>query len=363
MRLLVDNKIPFFKEYLKKINNYAQFIIKYFDDNNLENDDCLNADALFVRSTTKIDSKLLSNSPIKYIGSATSGYDHFDNDILKSNSEYSIYIASGCNASAVVNWVLSSIGLLVSKKVISNNRILGIIGYGNVGRLLSKILKNLNIKHKIYDPYLGIGNINDIKDCEVISIHASYSKTGKFPSHGLINSDFLGDASTKVIINSARGEIVNENCILDSDILYLSDVFQGEPSPNKEFISKCFIATPHIAGYSIEAKHNGTLMILKNFCQTENLDNKLMSLSKAMEIKNHQSIEDDYTSRGYPVKFFKNLIDIEQISIDFKESFLKMDIPFNNTRNNYALRSDFLGIKRTSETNKLSLFSNLYKNI
>ena len=66
MRLLVDNKIPFFKEYLKKINNYAQFIIKYFDDNNLENDDCLNADALFVRSTTKIDSKLLSNSPIKY---------------------------------------------------------------------------------------------------------------------------------------------------------------------------------------------------------------------------------------------------------------------------------------------------------
>ena len=97
MRLLVDNKIPFFKEYLKKINNYAQFIIKYFDDNNLENDDCLNADALFVRSTTKIDSKLLSNSPIKFIGSATSGYDHFDNDIL-NNSKYSIYIASGCNA-------------------------------------------------------------------------------------------------------------------------------------------------------------------------------------------------------------------------------------------------------------------------
>ena len=142
MRLLVDKKIPFFKEYLKKINNYDQFIIKYFDDHNLENDDCLNADALFVRSTTKINSKLLSNSPIKFIGSATSGYDHFDNDIL-NNSKYSIYIASGCNASAVVNWLLSCIGLLVFKNVISSNRILGIIGYGKVGNLLSKILKNL----------------------------------------------------------------------------------------------------------------------------------------------------------------------------------------------------------------------------
>ena len=88
-----------------------------------------------------------------------------------------------------------------------------------------------------------------------------------------------------------------------------------------------------------------------------------MGLSKAMEIKNIQSLEDDYTSTGYPVRFFKNLIDVEQISIDFKESFLKTDIPFNTSRNNYALRSDFLGIKRTSETNKLSLFSNLYKNI
>ena len=113
------------------------------------------------------------------------------------------------------------------------------------------------------------------------------------------NSDFLGDASTRVIINSARGEIVNENCILDSDILYLSDVFKGEPSPNIELISKCFIATPHIAGYSIEAKHNGTIMILKNFCETRNLDNDLMDLSKVMEIRNLQPLEDDYISVSY----------------------------------------------------------------
>ena len=362
MRLLVDNKIPFFKEYLKKIKNYDQFIIKYFDNNNLENDDCLNADALFIRSITRVNSKLLSNSPIRFIGSATSGYDHFDNNIL-NNPKHSVFVASGCNSSAVVNWVLSCIGLLILRKAISRNRMLGIIGYGNVGRLLSKILNNLSIKHKIYDPYLDIGNIFDIRECEVISIHASYSKTGKFPSHELINHHFLDGASTKVIINSARGEIVDENCILNSDILYLSDVFKGEPSPNKDLISKCFIATPHIAGYSIEAKHNGTMMILKNFCETKCLDNDLIGLSEVMEIENLQSLEDDYTSNGYPVRFFKNLIDVEQISIDFKESFLKKDIPFNYIRNNYELKNDFLGIKRNSDTNQLSLFSNLYKNI
>ena len=68
MKLLVDNKIPFFGEYLKKIKNHDQLIIKYFDDNNFENDDCLNADALFIRSTTRVNSELLSNSPIKFIG-------------------------------------------------------------------------------------------------------------------------------------------------------------------------------------------------------------------------------------------------------------------------------------------------------
>ena len=104
-------------------------------------------------------------------------------------------------------------------------------------------------------------------------------------------------------------------------------------------------------------------MILKNFCETKNLDNDLMNLSNVMEIKNLQSLDDDYTLNRYPVSFFKNLIDVEQISIDFKESFLKKDVPFNNLRNNYELRNDFLGIKRTFETNKLSLFSNLYKNI
>ena len=114
MKLLVDNKIPFFREYLKKIKNHDQFIIKYFDDNNLENDDCLNADALFIRSTTRVNSELLSNSPIKFIGSATSGYDHFDNNIL-NNSKYSIR-SFRMQCSAVVNWVLSCIGLLVLRK-------------------------------------------------------------------------------------------------------------------------------------------------------------------------------------------------------------------------------------------------------
>ena len=105
------------------------------------------------------------------------------------------------------------------------------------------------------------------------------------------------------------------------------------------------------------------MKVLENFCETKNLDNDLMDLSKVMKINNLQSLEDDYTSNEYPVRFFKNLIDIEQISFDFKESFLKKDIPFNNIRNNYELKNDFLGIKRTYANNKLSLFSNLYKNI
>ena len=362
MRLLVDNKIPFFKEYLHKIKNYKELSIEYFTDSELTNNDCIDADALFIRSTTKIDTELLSNSCIKFIGSATSGYDHIEPSIFDC-SKYEIFVASGCNASAVVNWVLSCISLLFFKKLISSSETIGIVGYGNVGKLLSNILNNLQIKNVIYDPYMSIGNIRDIMNCNVITVHASYSKRGEFPSHDLINSNFLKRANTKIIINSARGEIVNENDILENRITYLSDVYKNEQSPNPRLISSCLIATPHIAGYSIEAKHKGTLMILKEFCSVFDLENTLRNLSNKLEIQNPQSMDNDFLTNQYPIEFFNNLIDLEKISFEFKESFLKKGISFSNVRNNYELKNDFTGIKRSTKTDNLRLFINLYKNI
>ena len=115
MKLLVDNKIPFFREYLKKIKNHDQFIIKYFDDNNLKNDDCLNADALFIRSTTRVNSELLSNSPIKFIGSAEP--INFIGE-FESSSELTLVVDLMNNASAFKQ--SSFLRLLSSKYLIMN---------------------------------------------------------------------------------------------------------------------------------------------------------------------------------------------------------------------------------------------------
>ena len=110
------------------------------------NDMLKDCEAIFIRSTTYIDSDLIENTPIKYIGSATSGFDHIDNNYLNWNSiDRKCFIAKGCNSFAVVNYVLACLGFLIKLKNFSSADSVGIIGYGNIGSLLSKTLDILGL--------------------------------------------------------------------------------------------------------------------------------------------------------------------------------------------------------------------------
>ena len=365
INIAADSQIPQIENRLGEFLN-VDYSFKYFDSNSVSASDLKNIDALLVRSTLFVNQRLCEGTRISYVASATAGINHLDINYLDSQNIFWSH-APGCNAFSVIHYVMAAIGELIKDNLFNIKKSIGIVGYGNIGRRLYKILKALNFEVYACDPFLShpeLVDLDRVLECDLITIHVPLSEKGKHPTSNLINESHTKQVSKKILINTSRGEIISEALILQSDdLIYISDVWINEPTPSAKIIKKSYIATPHIAGYSIEAKHNGTIMILKNFCETNNLDNDLMDLSKVMEIKNLQPLEDDYISNGYPVSFFKNLIDVEQISIDFKESFLKKDIPFNNIRNNYELRNDFLGIKRTSETNKLSLFSNLYKNI
>ena len=264
MKLAVDKDIPYLDSFLEILANEYKWDIIKFSDSYIVKSFIKNCDAIFIRSTLNINDELIHKSKIRYIGSATSGYDHIDTDLINwDSSEKKCFIAKGCNSDAVVNYVLSAIAFLISNKQFSVSDSVGIIGYGRIGSLLKQKLDMFNIRSSYFDPYINT-NDNDsenklkrILNCDLVSLHCSHSKTGEFPSHNLINEKTMKHANLNFLINSSRGEVVDEEYILNQTIFkYIADVWFNEPVCSKQNINDAYLSTPHIAGYSIQAKKN-----------------------------------------------------------------------------------------------------------
>lgn len=243
------------------------------------------ADALLIRSVTKIDENLVNGSALKFIASATSGIDHVNNAYL-SKKKISFHYAPACNARSVVEYVFSAIAYL-SKKHDFDWRTLsfGIIGGGNIGGLLAKYLSTLKIDYAIYDPYLQPSNehehehagklvsFSEILQRDVLSIHTPLTFDTQYPSYHLFNDDVIEAlAPGKILINAARGAVVDNQALLrrlksDHDLLCVLDAWENEPALELALLKQVELATPHIAGYSLDGKVRGTEMIFDAFCE------------------------------------------------------------------------------------------------
>lgn len=249
-KLLIDATIPQIKKHFSK----------HFEITEYSNDEELrlllpNQDALVCRTHTIIDSKILQNNQLSVIATASSGRDH----ILHSDSlSIPILDGRGANAWAVSDYILS---VLAHLKVLPHQSI-GIIGYGPVGQTVSKRLTALNYSIKVYDPWVEIpvhlqANAQEIFECQVILIHCNHHQMSPYPSHHLLNAEcFKKLSSDTIVINGARGSIVDEEALLNSrwEGQYCTDVYQQEPHINPDIIHRASICTPHIAGHSVEAK-------------------------------------------------------------------------------------------------------------
>ena len=346
MKLAIDKDIPYISTFTKDLCKKYDWEIFFFKDSDLSNDLLKDCEAIFIRSTTYIDSDLIENTPIKYIGSATSGFDHIDNNYLNWNSiDRKCFIAKGCNSFAVVNYVLACLGFLIKLKNFSSADSVGIIGYGNIGSLLSKTLDILSIKNFCYDPYKSKynhkKNLKDILNCKVVSVHASYSKEGIHPSYKLINKSSIQDCRLNYLINTSRGEIVDEDYVLNNQSIdYIGDVWTNEPNCSKRNIKKALLATPHIAGYSNQAKIKATQLLLESFCDFFDID------LNANQIRNTDKLFYDFSNShnfidNFPYKFFQQLFDIEQCSKKFKDQLLRKDYKFSDIRKSFKYIDDF----------------------
>ena len=266
MKIVADQNMPFVREF------FGQFGEVYMmPGRDICGDVIIDADMLLVRSVTPVNQNLLAGSSVKFVGSATAGIDHIDRQYLVNNN-IQFAFAPGCNAQAVVEYVLSCLCSLSSEW---QGKRVGIVGFGNVGSRLYQSLKALDMVTHVYDPFLAPNSLpdlctfDDLFDCDIISLHTPLTTDGPYPTlHMFDNKALRRLKAGSVLINSSRGGVVDNQALLDilsvdRHFSVVLDVWEGEPSINKDLLDLTTIATPHIAGYSDLGKIKGTLMLFE----------------------------------------------------------------------------------------------------
>ena len=346
INIAADFQIPEIKSRLDDLLD-TKYSLKFFDSSTVSAFDLKNIDALLVRSTLSVNRELCEGTGISFIASATAGVNHLDIDFLESEHITWSY-APGCNAYSVIHYVLAAIGELIKDKLLQQNQSIGILGYGNIGKRLYKILKALNFDVYACDPFISKPKLVDLEsllECDLVTVHVPLTFHGSYPTINLLNESHIKKLSNKFIINTSRGEVVSEALVMQAkDLIYISDVWINEPSPSRELIQKSYIATPHIAGYSIEGKLNGAKIIAENCAkQFQCLKTEANTAEKLpnwpYEINN---ITQDVHDMSFPMALFNSELDLKSISASLKAlSIEEIERGFRSLRENHPPRHDF----------------------
>jgi len=241
------------------------------------------ADVLLVRSVTPVTESLLKNSRVRFVGSTTIGLDHIDTNYLKQRG-IGFCNAPGCNAQSVVEYVVSVLSVLSEQQAFRlQEKSIGIIGRGQIGSRLAATMKSLGVQVVAHDPPRQDRGEEDLYDlqkslgCDIISIHVPLVTDGPYPTSKLLSSEhFASLTESQILINSSRGNVLDEGALLQrlkqaGRPTVVLDVFDKEPAINVELAKLCHFATPHIAGYSLEGRTNGTEMVYRKLCQYSGL--------------------------------------------------------------------------------------------
>ncbi|WP_095157980.1 4-phosphoerythronate dehydrogenase PdxB [Pseudomonas sp. Irchel 3E13] len=274
MLIVADENIPLLDAFFAGFGEIRRYPGRAIDR------DCVrDADVLLVRSVTKVDRALLEGSRVRFVGTCTIGTDHLD---LPYFAEAGIHWSSapGCNARGVVDYVLGSLLTLAELDGADlASRTYGVVGAGEVGGRLVEVLRGLGWKVLVCDPprqateggeYVGLEQI--LAECDVISLHTPLTRSGEQATWHLLDAERLASLREGAwLINASRGPVIDNialrELLLDrEDVLAVLDVWEEEPQVDPELADLCVIATPHIAGYSLDGKQRGTAQIYQAFC-------------------------------------------------------------------------------------------------
>ncbi|MCS2609058.1 4-phosphoerythronate dehydrogenase PdxB [Halomonas dongshanensis] len=234
-----------------------------------------NADALIVRSITPVDAALLEGSSVHFVGTCTIGTDHLDLDYLDAHG-ISVANAPGCNAEAVVDYVLMSLLTLAERGGWRlGERCVGVVGVGNVGGRLVARLNALGVEVLCCDPPRAEREGGDgfveldtlIERCDVLCFHAPLVREGPHRTQYLLDAERIAAlAPHSVLLNAGRGDCIDGLALRNrlagqNDLSVVLDVWEHEPDIDASLRDLVALATPHIAGHSLDGKLRGTWMI------------------------------------------------------------------------------------------------------
>lgn len=273
MKIVVDENMPYAQEAFAHLGEVVAAPGRAIDNAILKD-----ADALMVRSITKVNAALLENTPVRFVGTATIGEDHVDKAWLREQG-IRFTSAPGCNATSVAEYIVAALLELARKHDLRlQGKRLGIVGCGNVGSRVLKRATALGLQCVVNDPPLARStcepfyqDIEAIWDCDFVTVHVPLTKEGQDRTWRLVNDTFLAKLKPgAILLNSSRGPVADGNAIgdaLDSGHLLdcVLDVWENEPNIDVTLLNKIAIATPHIAGYSFDAKVRGTTMVYEAY--------------------------------------------------------------------------------------------------
>lgn len=343
MKILIDEFVPYAEEALRP---YADVIM--VDGRNLRAEDVSEADALIVRTRTRCGAELLEGaSRLKFVGTATIGYDHIDRPYLASRG-VKFTSAAGCNRRAVLQWVSAVLAHLSEVQGWRpEERTLGVVGVGHVGSLVAEYARAWGFRVLCSDPPReraeGLGEREGfvplerlLEEADIVTLHTLLERGGETPTYHLADEDFLSrmrDGAT--LLNASRGEVADTEALLRHShrLTLCIDVWEGEPDAiSPELLEVAEIATPHIAGYSLQGKANASAIVLNALAERLGFDTLRGWYPEGVRPSNPRPISWE-EMRGEIDEYCHLVEETERMKMNPSD--------FENRRNTYPLREEF----------------------
>ncbi|MCX7987666.1 MAG: 4-phosphoerythronate dehydrogenase [Bacteroidales bacterium] len=366
MKVIADKHIPFLKGLLEP---YCK--VEYLDPKEITRESISDADALIIRTRTRCNRELLEGTKVKFIATATIGYDHIDTEYCQKNG-ITWTNAPGCNSGSVMQYVAASLIMLQQKFGFRfSDMTIGVVGYGNVGKKVVQLAENLGMRVLINDPPLarqglcGLISLNLLlKESDIVTVHTPLNRDGIDKTYHLFDKEIFQTMRPKTFfINTSRGEVVETqalNAMIDSGHIAAAviDVWENEPEINQELLSKAFIATPHIAGYSTDGKANATIMSIMALNHFYNLGIKEVKLQLPVPENNTISLE--FENNNFEKVVGKAILHTYPIQRDHSQ-LTKEPHNFELFREKYPLRREFMAYTLLSKSNLTNINDCLHK--
>lgn len=270
IRIVIDSAIPMIRGVLEP---YAEVV--YRPGRDFTPAAVRDADALVIRTRTCCDEALLRGSRVRLIATATIGYDHIDLGYCR-RAGIRVATAAGCNARGVLQWMAAALALLAqSDGWRPQERTVGIVGVGHIGALVEAYARRWGFGVLCCDPPRAEREGGDFRTlsevaahCDILTFHTPLDRTTRHLCDRALLATLRREA---VVINCSRGPVVDNGALLRSGRRYLLDVWEDEPHPDPELLARATVATPHIAGYSLQGKANAAAMSVRALAETFSL--------------------------------------------------------------------------------------------